>query len=329
MDSATAVWEGGRVRVRVCAATDVGLHRAVNEDRYATWIPSDPGELNRRGVLLVVADGMGGARGGEVASRMVVEGVVRSYREGAGGTPAEALRAALAAANRAIHRESVARSELAGMGTTCTAAVLLGDELVLAHVGDSRAYLVRDGSIRQLTHDHSFVGQLVREGQLTPEQARSDPRRNVVTRGVGIGGEVEIDLERLAERLAPGDTLLLCTDGLHGLAEDAEIAAVASGRELERACGELVALANARGGIDNVTVILARLESPGDGPGASAGAAVAGSARVPGGSTPGNAPGGTRPARLRGLMILGFVLALLALLAAIAWRLAQRRANAI
>jgi PPM family protein phosphatase len=320
METVTATWEGPRVRVRVCAASDLGRQRLGNEDRYATWVPTDPAELNRRGVLLVVADGMGGARGGEIASRMVVEGLLSAWRATPGAGLAEDLRAALASANRAVHGESVAHPELAGMGTTCTAAALHRDQIVLAHVGDSRAYLVRNGGIRQLTHDHSFVGQLVREGQLTPEQARSDPRRNVVTRSVGIGAEVEIDIERLEDRLTPGDTLLLCTDGLHGLLADEEIAALAAEPDLEHACAGLVERANARGGFDNITVMLARLDF-GEAAPASGAAAAARTNAKPG--------GGGEPSRMRRGRVVLVLLALLALLAALAARLAARRVSAV
>src|SRR5262249_45795447 len=156
--------------------------------------------------------------------------------------------------------ESQAHPDLTGMGTTCTAVVVQDRHALVAHVGDSRAYLVRDGRIRQLTRDHSLVAQLVMRHELTPEQARLDPRRNVVTRSVGVGPEVEVDAERLEVPLVRGDTFLLCSDGLHGLVGDDELAEVASGANLDEACTELIAMANDRGGPDNITVILARVQ---------------------------------------------------------------------
>ena len=245
--------------VEVSAGTDVGLRRQHNEDSHGIWQPGDPGTLESRGVLLVVADGMGGSQAGEVASRIAVQTVIRVYQESS-GDPLDDLANAVAAANAAVHGESTSRPDLAGMGTTCTAVVVQGLDLLYAHVGDSRAYVSRGGRIRQVTHDHSLVAQMVREGQLTPEQAKTDPRRNVVTRSVGVGPEVEIDCDRMDSALEPGDTLLICTDGLHGLVTDDELADIANGNDLETACHEAIDRANERGGPDNITVVLARIE---------------------------------------------------------------------
>jgi protein phosphatase len=247
--------------VMVSAATDVGLKRTQNEDCFGTWVSEDPSDLERRGVLLVVADGMGGSRGGEVASKLAVETVLRSYREAPGEQPLDDLTRAVEAANRLVHGQSLAHPELRGMGTTCTALVVRDREAFLAHVGDSRAYAVRDGLIRQLSRDHSLVAQLVESRQITPEQARIDPRRNLVTRSVGVGNHVEVDAEHVGSALREGDTMILSTDGLHGLVSDEELATHASGDDLDRACRELVALARRRGGHDNITLILARLVS--------------------------------------------------------------------
>jgi serine/threonine protein phosphatase PrpC len=252
---------GGSIIVLVRAVTDVGLKRTNNEDNYGAWLPEDVEERERRGLLLTVADGMGGVKGGEVASRITVEAVMHAYRESPGLDVADDLRAAVVAANDMVHRESLKNPELNGMGTTCTAAVVRGRELYLAHVGDSRAYLVRSGRVRQLTHDHSLVGQLVRDRQLTAEQAKTDPRRNVVTRSVGIGEDVEVDAERVAEPLRHGDVLVLCTDGLHGLVSDDELGAAVKDQDLDGACDTLITLAKKRGAPDNITVILARAQT--------------------------------------------------------------------
>ncbi len=250
----------------VRAATDLGLKRSQNEDSHGAWTPEDRARRERLGTILVVADGMGGSRAGEVASRLAVETVLGVYRSQEDGDVAGTLKRAVEEANRVVHGESLTHPELRGMGTTCTAVVVRGREAWLAHVGDSRAYLVREGAIEQLTRDHSLVAQLVRDHHLTPQEARTDPRRNVVTRSVGVGPEVEVDVEALAQALRPGDTLLLCTDGLHGLVEDRELAAAASGPSLDRACDDLIALARQRGGPDNITVVLARLDPPADRP---------------------------------------------------------------
>jgi len=245
--------------VAVHAATDVGLRRQQNEDSHGIWMPEDPSSLERRGLLMVVADGMGGSLAGEVASRIAVQTVLRVYRE-SDGDPFEDLERAVHEANAAVHGESAGRPDLTGMGTTCTAVVVRDRDLLFAHVGDSRAYVARNGRIRQITHDHSLVAQMVREGQLTADQAKSDPRRNVVTRSVGVGPEVEVDADRMETALEPGDTLLLCSDGLHGLVSDAELAGIAGGGDLGEACQEAIELANGRGGHDNITIVLARVE---------------------------------------------------------------------
>lgn len=247
------------MRLEIEAATDVGLRRSQNEDHFGVW-PTDAAAADAdRGVLLAVADGMGGARAGEVASRLAVEAACRSWRDGRGGDPDADLAQAIEAANRAVYDESRSHAELQGMGTTLTLVSVHAGEAWLAHVGDSRAYLVRDGDIRQLTQDHSLVAQLVRDHQLTAEQARVDPRRNVVTRSVGVASHVDVDTARVAERLVPGDTLLLTTDGLHGLVEDAEMARLVASRSLREGCDDLVALARERGGPDNITVVAARV----------------------------------------------------------------------
>jgi protein phosphatase len=244
--------------LQIAAASDVGLRRDHNEDCYANWSSSDPAERARRGELRVVADGMGGSAAGEVASRTAVDTVISQFRENADG-PDDALQKAVEAAHRAVYRMGREKTELAGMGTTCTAVSVRGRELRYAHVGDSRAYLVQNGHIRQLTSDHSLVAQLVQQKLMTPEQARLDPRRNVLTRSIGVGESVEVDHGAFASELSPSDTILLCSDGLHGLVSDEELAKMAGQKDLEKTCAEFVALARQRGGYDNITVMLARL----------------------------------------------------------------------
>ena len=250
------------MRTVTAAASDVGRRRSGNEDSYEIWVSDSLGREHIADTLLGVCDGMGGSNAGEVASRLAVEAVVRVFSEDKGDDVVAALSHAVTAANEEVHEHSRSRADLQGMGTTCTVAALKGDRVALAQVGDSRAYLVRGGNIRQLTEDHSLVAQLVARKQLTPQEARTDPRRNVVTRSVGVGPTVEVDARMFEEPLRAGDTLLLCSDGLHGQVSDEDLAGIASGESLERACRELIALANAHGGPDNITVALARLEGP-------------------------------------------------------------------
>lgn len=242
----------------VHGVTDIGLRRTQNEDHFAYW-PPEAAARERDGLLIAVADGMGGALAGEVASQLAVDAALGVWRSANGEPPTAVLRRAVEAANLAVHEESLARPDRHGMGTTLTLVVCRGDRAWVAHVGDSRAYLVRHGAIRQLTEDHSLVAQLVREQQMTPEQARVDHRRNVVTRSVGVGEHVDIDVLEVPEPLEHGDTLVVTTDGLHGLVEDDEIAGAVARGELGPACDALVDLARERGGYDNITVVMARL----------------------------------------------------------------------
>jgi PPM family protein phosphatase len=243
--------------VSVAAATDVGQKREQNEDNHGVWNPETAEERDRRGVLLVIADGMGGAVAGEVASRLAVETVTQYYGIANGDPPGD-LRRAVEAANQTVHEKTRTEPSLQGMGTTCTAVALHGGYAWIAHVGDSRAYLLRGGQLHQLTRDHTLVAQLVEKQQLRPEQARTDSRRNVVTRSIGVAPRVEVDT--FAIEVEPNDKLLLCTDGLHGLVTDTDLADTMNDRSLEQACQDLIALANDCGGPDNITVIIAQIE---------------------------------------------------------------------
>jgi len=240
------------MRLSSFAATDVGLQRAGNEDSH----------LHGRTVF-AVADGLGGHQGGEVASAMAVErlGALdgRSFAEPE--QAAAALADAIADANRAILERGVADQGLWGMGTTVTAAAVVGDlVLQLAHVGDSRAYLLRgDGPPRQLTTDHTVVAELVRLGRLTPQQAASHPERSILTRAVGLDPNVQVE-QPAPLGLQPGDQVLLCSDGLTETVADEQLAEVLAGQaDGDDACQALIAAANAAGGPDNITVVLLRV----------------------------------------------------------------------
>jgi PPM family protein phosphatase len=240
------------MRLSSFAATDVGLQRAGNEDSHL-----------RGRTVFAVADGLGGHQGGEVASAMAVErlGALdgRSFAEPT--QAAAALADAIADANRAILERGVADQGLWGMGTTVTAAAVVGDlVLQLAHVGDSRAYLLRgDGPPRQLTTDHTVVGELVRRGRLTPQQAASHPERSILTRAVGLDPNVQVE-QPAPLGLQPGDQVLLCSDGLTETVADEQLAQVLAGQaDGDDACRALVAAANAAGGPDNITVVLLRV----------------------------------------------------------------------
>jgi protein phosphatase len=238
--------------LRTAAHTDVGLRRRGNEDRFAI----DP-ELG----LCLVADGMGGHSAGQVASALAAETVLASLQErkGSEASASEKLRAALEDANRAIYQAARQNSEYAGMGTTVVALLVEGERAALAHVGDSRAYRVRGGRIRQLTDDHSVVAELLRRHEITADDAREHPHRHMLTRALGVRGHVQPDLAELT--LARGDRFLLCSDGLTNHVEDHEIAKLSADLDdLDACCAALIKLANRRGGEDNITVALASCE---------------------------------------------------------------------
>jgi protein phosphatase len=238
--------------LRSAARTDVGRRRRANEDCYA--IEAELG-------YFVVADGMGGHKAGQLASRLAAEAAVAALEalEGSAATLTEKLRCTVAAANREIYVAAQAKPEYSGMGTTLVSLLAVEGRVALAHVGDSRAYLVRGGRIRQLTDDHSVVGELVRRREITELAAREHPHRHVLTRAIGVRREVPPDLAELTS--SPGDLFVLCSDGLTGLVHDEEIAEAANaGSDLDAICAQLVDLANERGGEDNITVVLVRYE---------------------------------------------------------------------
>jgi PPM family protein phosphatase len=225
------------------AKTDVGQVRGTNEDRFVARPP-----------LFLVADGMGGQNAGEVAASMTAELFEGAVADGALSTMAQ-LADALGRANASVWERSARDRELQGMGTTCTAVLVTGSRLLIAHVGDSRAYLLRRNELRQLTTDHTFVQRLIDEGRLRPEDVASHPQRSVIVRAIGAAAEIVTD--RLTVDLEAGDRLLLCSDGLSSLVTAGEIAGALAGHADPQAAAErLVDLANREGGIDNVTAVV-------------------------------------------------------------------------
>jgi PPM family protein phosphatase len=247
-----------RPGVELANLTDVGCHREENEDYYCYFEPDDDLVFERKGRLAVVADGMGGHQGGKVASTIAVETVRDWYFSHPDLDPREALRSAFQDAHAAIQEHSRQHPELAGMGTTCTAMVILGNQLHYGHVGDSRLYLIRGGNISQITQDHSQVARLVQDGLITPEEAAVHPQRNVLTAAMGIE-PAAADFSESPLQLHPDDILLICSDGLHGLVSDPEMLANASSLEPVEACKELVRMAKQRGGFDNITLQILKI----------------------------------------------------------------------
>lgn len=232
------------------AITDTGCERELNEDRYAVIESAS-------GVAWIVCDGMGGAAGGELAAQLAIDAMRRDLENYPRPDPAVALRSAILEANRVIvlRRQNQA---FAGMGTTIVAALLSGEELVLAYVGDSRAYLVRDRAIQLLTTDHTYVQKLVDQGQIKHEDALSHPQAHILTKAIGSEPGLEVDQERFwiwpLGNDETTDYLVLCTDGLYSLVNEGEIANIVSEFSPQRASVKLIELAKARGGYDNITV---------------------------------------------------------------------------
>ena len=236
--------------LEAAASTHVGMRRKENQDRYAL-VP----ELG----LYLLADGMGGHSAGQVASRIACDEATGAMEESDedGIGLAERLRQAVSNANRAILAAANADLELQGMGTTLVAMAFAKGRLALAHVGDSRAYLLRGGRLRGLTDDHSIVGELVRRQEISEEDAREHPHRHVLTRALGVRSRTEPDLAEMTPQ--PGDLVLLCSDGLTGHVEDDEIAEHLDSKvSLKTAADQLVDSANRAGGLDNITVVLVR-----------------------------------------------------------------------
>ncbi|MDP8924961.1 MAG: Stp1/IreP family PP2C-type Ser/Thr phosphatase [Chloroflexota bacterium] len=252
---------GRPLAVTLGQATSIGQVRPSNEDAVLCERPDTP-EVARRGLFCAVADGMGGHAAGDVASSIAVQSARDAYYAADTDAVDRALRDAIAAANLAVHRAGAGAQGRDHMGSTLTAAVVLGDQMVVGHVGDSRCYVVRDGSIRQLTRDHSWVAEAVEAGDLTAEEARVHPRRNIITRALGLGPAIDVDL--YVASLTVGSVVVLCSDGLHGLVSDEEIARYASQYPPQRAADGLVDLANQRGGVDNISAVVIRVDAPND-----------------------------------------------------------------
>jgi PPM family protein phosphatase len=277
--SSGALPSKGPVVVHVFGRTDVGRTREHNEDAFAvadltanraTLHPEVRTHVSgERGSLFMVADGMGGAAAGEIASAMAVDVVLREIERLWIHAPrhdassfAQALKRATAAANAEINAFASQHPEYRGMGTTATIAGLLGDTLYLAQVGDSRAYLIREGVARQLTKDQSLMQKLVEAGELTEEEAEHSERRNIILQALGPEASVKVDLTHQIVRR--GDVLVLCSDGLSGQVNKDEIARVVSEEhDLIEVCKRLVDRANENGGPDNITVIAARFDGDG------------------------------------------------------------------
>ena len=267
------------VRVSVFGKTDLGLTREHNEDTFLVADLSTGNaslhpdvrdhEVGPRGSLVMVADGMGGAAAGELASAMAADIIYRHLSTAWTGDPevsasrfAFRMKEALELANQQIYAYAREHPDVRGMGTTVTAAGIFGDELYLAQIGDSRGYLIRNGVTFQLTRDQSLTQRLVDAGELTEEEAEQSERRNIILQALGPDPRIKVDLSH--QKLRRGDTLILCSDGLSGVVKRDEFAQMAvQSEDLASLCSALIDLANDRGGPDNVTVVAARFDGEG------------------------------------------------------------------
>jgi len=239
-------------RLKYSGLTDIGMKRTQNQD-HLMCVP----EL----ALFIVADGMGGHKGGETASLIAVTAICDYVRErkDVNIAPEELLTKAIQEANRAIYSHAAKNPELTGMGTTCTTLFFHKNKLFIGHVGDSRAYMIHPGCIWQLTKDHSLVQEKLRAGMITREQLKTDRMKNVITRSVGYESQIEVDIYEM--KVQPGDSFLMCSDGLSGMCDDPDIMETVSDllykqKKVEETVKTLIAAANQNGGDDNITSIL-------------------------------------------------------------------------
>jgi serine/threonine protein phosphatase PrpC len=246
-------------RVKFVARSEIGHARENNEDKFDFYEPDEESLLAARGSVYLVCDGMGGHNAGQIASELAAKQFLHAYYH-LGGTAQEAARHAILQAHHYIAEMASKIPSRYGMGTTLTALILKQDEGILAHVGDSRCYRLREGVFEQLSRDHTLVARLVEQGIITPEQAKYHPQRNVIRQAVGVADPsepLEPDIETFA--LQAGDLYLLCSDGLTDMVDDAEIEAILRDEPPTRAAWRLVDRALANGGRDNVTVVLVRV----------------------------------------------------------------------
>jgi serine/threonine protein phosphatase PrpC len=244
-------------RIEASQLTDIGRKRQQNQDYVGCFEAQEPHQLSAYGRLYLVADGVGGGAAGDKASRHAVQSILHEYYNDSRPDAMQRLVSAIKSTNLDIFQHNSQFSNNGKMSTTIVAALVHGGELIVASVGDSRAYLIRDRSPQQITRDHSLVAQMVEYGMISPEQAKCHPLRNIIMRSLGMREEVDIDCS--ARSLVEGDVIVLCSDGLTGQVTDQEIAGLVTTQSAAAAAHALVELANARGGYDNIAVSVIRI----------------------------------------------------------------------
>jgi serine/threonine protein phosphatase PrpC len=240
--------------LKIAAKTDMGQVRENNEDKFEFYEPEDPAILAARGSIYAVSDGIGGAQAGQIASELLLKNLISGYYDHASPDLLTALYESIVAANDRIHSVAQMIPERNGMGATLTATVFCEDRVIVAQVGDSRAYCLRNNTLFQITQDHSWVEEQVRAGVMTRDEAESSPFKNVITRSVGAAPTVNPDFYE--EQAQPGDVWILCSDGLTAYASEDDIAAILSACPPSEAARQFIELANVRGGRDNITAFV-------------------------------------------------------------------------
>lgn len=246
------------MQYKVFSISDTGKIRTNNEDSF---LELDLENSNFDGLLLVVADGMGGHNAGEVASKTVVNSIENYFKSEDHNLESDTtsyLKISIENANQEVLKASTENEELKGMGSTCTALLLSKDQTFIAHVGDSRAFLVREKRIKQLTKDHTLAEQMLESGMITEEEVKNSPQRNMLIKAIGISKDVEVETYD-PFKFESGDSFLLCSDGLTEYIDDDEICSIINVHDPEKACKLLVNIANKRGGRDNITVQIAKV----------------------------------------------------------------------
>lgn len=239
------------------AISDIGKVRDKNQDAYYVSSKNDLG-------LYIVADGMGGHKSGEIASLMALETVKNQFLKFDAKTDNKAdilklIKASIEEANIKIYLKSLETLECQGMGTTMTLAYIFKDNILLGHVGDSRAYIIKDGNMIQITEDHSYINELLKNGTITEEEAKTHPKKNMITRAIGTSSKIEVDI--IEEKYKLGDILLICSDGLYNMLEEKEINSVFNrDKSMQESCEILAAMANEKGGLDNITVVAIKFD---------------------------------------------------------------------
>ncbi len=249
--------------VTIGSASHTGLRKEENEDYVAYYTP-EGGSMPKKGILLALADGMGGHRGGAVASKCAIDIIMKEYYRDTSSDIQESLKNSIIKANQEIISRGDADRSLQGMGTTVITAVLTTDRMVYTHVGDSRGYIIYNNDISQFTEDHSIVAGLVKAGYITEEEAPSYPGGNLITKALGLDPDLKVDDPKKDKKLKPGQYILLCCDGLYKEVPDKEILhTVMEWKEPDIICKKLIDKAIEHGGEDNITVLIARIDKTG------------------------------------------------------------------